>query len=340
MHRRQFLCSISAAGALITLPSFSSSDRNNSVEDLPALEGKLTLYLGRCEGGLYENVLTAIESRNRNLELNIRRGPTAALANAIVAESNAGVQKADLFWAVDSGAIGLMNAEGLSQPIPQDLLSQLKPKFRYTNWAPITGRIRTIPFNTTKIKSTDIPNDIMSLPESGLSIGWAPAYASFQSFVTAMRIIEGEDATSDWLRRVKKTAKSYAGELSVVMGVERGEIDIGFANHYYCLRLKAGKPEATVDLAFTKNDAGCLVNVSGVVALSDKDLSTNFIRYLHTLEVQSYLAHEAYEIPLIEGIAQPHGIPPLDSISPPQIDLTRLSDLNPTLELMRKTGVL
>ncbi len=106
------------------------------------------------------------------------------------------------------------------------------------------------------------------------------------------------------------------------------------------MRLKAGKPEATVDLAFTKNDAGCLVNVSGVVALSDKDLSTNFIRYLHTLEVQSYLAHEAYEIPLIEGIAQPHGIPPLDSISPPQIDLTRLSDLNPTLELMRKTGVL
>ena len=70
---------------------------------------------------------------------------------------------------------------------------------------------------------------IMALPESGLRIGWAPSYASFQSFVTAMRLLEGDAATADWLRRTQATATSYAGELGVVLGVERGEVDVGFA---------------------------------------------------------------------------------------------------------------
>jgi len=124
------------------------------------------------------------------------------------------------------------------------------------------------------------------------------------------------------------------------MGVERGEVDIGFANHYYTLRLKSGKPDAKLDLAFTKNDAGCLVNASGVLALSDDPLATNFMRYLLSTEVQSYLASEAYEIPLVNGISVPQGIPSLSSISPPKIDLTQLADLRPTIDLMRSSGVL
>ena len=311
-----------------------------SVEDLPPLVGDLTLYLGRGEGGLYENVLAAIEERNPDLNLAVRRGPTAALANAIVAESKAGVLRAGLFWAVDAGAIGLMDREGLAQTLPVDLVTQLSPRFRYPNWSPVTGRIRTLPFHTERLTSAEVPRDIMALPESGLTIGWAPAYASFQSFVTAMRHLEGDERTADWLARMADVATPYAGELGVVMGVERGEVDLGLANHYYTLRLKAGKPDATVDLAFTQNDAGCLVNASGIVALRDGALPMNFIRYLLTSQVQSYLAREAYEIPLIDGVGQPEGIPALSSLSPPAVDLTTLADLRPTLDLMRRVGVL
>lgn len=311
-----------------------------SVEELPALEGELTLYLGRGEGGLYENVLDAIQQRNPALELNIRRGPTAALANAIVAESRAGVRRANLFWAVDTGAIGLISNEGLARELPQDLTNQLQANFRYEKWSPITGRIRTLPYNTERLTAADVPDDVMAVPDSGLSIGWAPAYASFQSFVTAMRLLEGEQATGEWLQKMDKVARSYAGELGVVMAVERGEVDMGFANHYYTLRLKAGKPDATVDLAFTNNDAGCLVNASGIVALSDGDLPINFIRYLLTREVQSFLSSEAFEIPLVDGVAPPQGLPDLATIQPPDINLTRLADLRPTLDLMRDVGVL
>lgn len=348
MQRRSFLHSLTAIGGygyLLSSPAplLAQPDQGASavsVDALPRLEGELTLYLGRGEGGLYENVLDAIQQRNPDFELNIRRGPTAALANAIVAEAKAGVRRADLFWAVDSGAIGMVSDAGLARSLPEDLTTQLKPGFRYPRWSPVTGRIRTVPYNTARLSREQIPTDIMALPDSGLRIGWAPAYAAFQSFVTAMRLLEGEEATADWLRAMDKNARDYAGELGVVMAVERGEVDLGLANHYYTLRLKAGKPDAAVDLAFTNSDAGCLVNASGILALSDGDLPINFIRYLLTREVQSYLATEAYEIPLVAGVAPPQGLPLLSSISPPELDLTLLADLRPTLDLMRDVGVL
>lgn len=344
MQRRHFVKALAAAGALggspLSLRALAQAPTAKSVEDLPALKGELTLYLGRGEGGLYENVLKAIEKRNPEFTLHIRRGVTAALANTIVAEAKAGVRRADVFWAVDSGAIGMVDAEGLAQPLPGELTGQLKEGFRYPNWAPVTGRIRTLPYNTEKLTPEKIPSSVMAMPDSGLKIGWAPAYASFQSFVTAMRLLEGEEATASWLSAMKKRGKTYAGELGVVMAVERGEVDVGFANHYYTLRLKSGKPDARVDLAFTQNDAGCLVNASGILALNESELAVNFIRYLLTREVQTYLASEAYEIPLVAGVPTPEGLPPLAEISPPKMDLTQLADLRPTLDLMRRLGVL
>lgn len=345
MQRRTFLQQLGALGLLGACPAIlpqqlAAAPSMVSVKQLPKLKGELTLYLGRGEGGLYENVLDAIKKRNPDFELKIRRGPTAALANAIVAEAQANVRRAEVFWAVDSGAIGLLTDKGLAQPLPEDLTSQLRPEFRFPNWAPVTGRIRTLAYNTERLKASDIPDSILALAESDLSIAWAPAYASFQSFVTAMRLLIGEQKTINWLKAMNKRAKKYAGELGVVLAAERGEVDLGLANHYYTLRLKSGKPDATVDLAFTNNDAGCLVNASGIVALKQSDTAINFIRYLLTTEVQSYLASEAYEIPLIGDLAPPAGLPALQTISPPKVDLTQLANLRPTLNMMRKAGVL
>ncbi|XQF91893.1 ABC transporter substrate-binding protein [Pseudoalteromonas espejiana] len=250
------------------------------------------------------------------------------------------LRRADLFWAVDSGAIGLVTDAGLAKPLPSDLSAQLQPQFRYDQWAPVTGRIRTLPYNTSRLTKDQIPTSIMEIADSDLSIGWAPAYASFQSFVTAMRILEGDDKTAKWLKKLKSALKLTPVNQGVVMAVERGEVDIGFANHYYTLRLKSGKPDAKLDLAFTEQDAGCLVNASGILTLNDDPLATNFMRYLLSEEVQGYLAREAYEIPLVNGITQPEGLPSLSDISPPKVDLTQLADLRPTINLMRNNGVL
>jgi len=311
-----------------------------SVDDLERLAGELTLYLGRGEGGLYEDILEAIGERSPALELNVRRGPSTALANTLAAEARVGRVRADVFWSIDSASLGVAREFADEVPVPDDLAAQLKPGFRYPGWIPVSGRVRTIAYNSERLTAADIPSSVMSLPETGLRFGWAPAYGSFQSFITAMRLLEGEAATRDWLRAMRGQATQYAGELGVVMAASRGEIDLGFANHYYALRLRQGQPDAPVALAFTRGDAGCLLNASGAMLFRDADPAVGFVRHLLTREVQGFLAREAYEIPLVDGIPPPAGLPPIAEIKPPEVDLERLADLQPTLKLLRETGVL
>jgi len=343
MDRRDWLRTLAAAGLLGPAGLLRAATEGlaaESVDDLPTIKGPLTLYLGRGEGGLYEDILDAIRKRNPELDLKIRRGPSSALANTIVAESGAGVSRADVFWAIDSGSIGRVVNDAKVRRLPAGIRGLLKPDFQFDAWAPVSGRIRTVPFNTDRIAESHLPESIMDLPESGLKVGWAPAYGAFQSFVTAMRLLEGDAATKAWLQAMQRNARKYAGEFGVVMAVQRGEVDAGLANHYYTLRLKKGRPDAPIGVAFTRNDAGCLLNTSGAVLLSERPQADLFLRHLLTREVQTYLAREAYEIPLVAGIAPPEGLPPVGEINPPEVDLEKLADLRPTLDLMRETGVL
>ena len=343
MNRRHWLRTCAAAGLIGPtgiLRAAAEGATAETVDALPKISGPLTLYLGRGEGGLYEDILDAIRNRNPDLDLKIRRGPSSALANTIVAESGAGVRRADLFWAIDSGSIGRVVENAGARRLPAAIRGLLKPDYRFDSWAPVSGRIRTLPFNTERLTEADVPQSIMDLPKSGLKVGWAPAYGAFQSFVTAMRLLEGEAATKAWLRGMQRNAREYAGEFGVVMAVQRAEVDLGLANHYYTLRLKKGRPEAPIEVAFTRNDAGCLLNTSGAVLLSDRPQADLFVRHLLTREVQAYLATEAYEIPLVTGIAPPEGLRRLDEIEPPKIDLEKLANLRPTLHLMRETDVL
>jgi len=311
-----------------------------SVADLPNLDGELTLYLGRGEGGLYEDILAAIRERNPALELKVRRGPSVALANTLTAEAGAGGVRADVFWSIDSSSLGLVTGAVKPPAVPESLRALLLPQYRYRHWTPISGRIRTLAYNTDALASEAIPRSVMALPESDFRFGWAPAYGAFQSFITAMRLLEGEAATRAWLQAMKPKAREFAGEFGVVMAAARGEVDIGFANHYYTLRLKQGRPDARVALAMTERDAGSLLNASGVAILRPSTLAEGFVRHLLTREVQQFLAREAFEMPLVPGVDAPAGLPAPEKLQPPDIDLERLADLRPTLDLMREAGVL
>jgi iron(III) transport system substrate-binding protein len=348
VERRDFLrgaATLSALGALGPLAGCSRQEDAKaraalSVEELPELTGDLTVYLGRGEGGLYRHIVEAIRKRNPELNLSVRRAGSASLANTLAQEAEHGEPRADLFWSIDMSSLGMVADRGLASDIPADLQGLVKPAFRYPQLAPISGRVRTLAYNSERLSAADLPDDIMALADSDLSVGWAPAYGAFQSFVTAMRLLEGEQATRQWLRALQPRATEFAGELGAVMAAERGEVDVSFANHYYTLRLKEGKPDATVDLAFTREDAGALMSTSGVAVLHPGETAHNFVRYLLSKEVQAYLAKEAFEIPLVPDVPTPEGLPAIEDLHPPDLDLTRLADIQPTLSLMREVGLL
>lgn len=342
MDRRTFLQGVSALGALGVSPAWAASGAAEAppAGRLPELSGELTVYLGRGEGGLYGQVVEAIRDRNPALSLEIRRGSSSGLANTLVAESEHGGARADLFWSIDASSLGHVVNEGLARPVPAVLHEPLPEAFRFEAFAPVSGRVRSIAYNPERVRAGDLPERIMDLPDTGLTVGWAPSYGAFQSFLTAMRLLEGDAATRAWLQGIQGRARAYAGELGAVMAAAQGEVDLALANHYYTLRLKEGQPDTSLELAFTRGDAGSLINTSGVTLLSEGPTPVDLVRYLQSREVQSFLAEEAYEIPLAGGVETPAGVPALERLKPPELDLTRLGDVQPTLALMREAGVL
>jgi iron(III) transport system substrate-binding protein len=57
-------------------------------------------------------------------------------------------------------------------------------------------------------------------------------------------------------------------------------------------------------------------------------------------ETQKFLTQEFYEYPLVQGIPVSQKQIPLKQLQPPQIDLSKLSDLKGTLALLQEAGLL
>ncbi|PSQ15025.1 iron ABC transporter substrate-binding protein [Halobacteriales archaeon QS_8_69_73] len=320
-----------------------SGDR---IADLPDLEGELEVYLGGGESGLYRDLIALLEDVYPEFNALIRGFGAAEAANTILTEGES--TPADVFWSVDAGSVGAVADEGLTGTLPAEVVDPVPDEFHPNDeWVGTAGRARAVPYNTDVLSAAEVPDSVMAFPETAElsdAMGWAPTYGAFQAFVTAMRVLEGRDRTETWLRgMVDAGVSEYNDEFLVSNAVAEGEIAAGFANHYYALRVKAARPEAPLELAFTGGDAGALVNVAAAAPLAssdDGDLARTFIHHLLTVEAQEFFATRTYAYPMLPGVPPVGGLPPVDELNPPALDLAELSEVQPTLDLLRETDVL
>ncbi|MDZ7688207.1 MAG: extracellular solute-binding protein [Halobacteriales archaeon] len=332
------------------LGGYASGDRpapeGTSVEDMPALEGTLTVYSGRGRP-LVGDLFDYFEAVYDDFTIDPVYGGSADLANQIQVEGQN--SPADVFYTVNVGALGALANEGRTVALPDDVLELVRGEFRDPDgeWVGTSGRARTIPYNTEEFTEDEIPDDIFAFPDDERfadSMGWAPTYGSFQDFVTAMRILNGEDETRAWLEgMVENGAQEYPNEQVISNAVADGEIVAGFANHYYIQRVLSGNPNTSLGTAFTDGDAGSLFNVAGATVMdtaSDEELASNFVRHLLSAEAQEFFAVRTEEYPLTPGVDPLGELPPIDELNPPELDLTQLADVQPTLQLMRDVGIL
>ncbi|WP_132058374.1 extracellular solute-binding protein [Halorussus amylolyticus] len=319
-----------------------------SMDDLPDLEGELNVYLGGGEGGIYANLMDLLEQKYSDFTAKTRLDSSSALANTIIEEKKGGESPADVFWSIDSTSLGVAADAGVTATLPDRVLDPVPEGFRDGdgNWVGVAGRARAISYNTDELSESDIPTDIHEFPEVAAledAVGWAPTYGAFKSFVTAMRLIAGEDDARQWLEgMIDHGATDYQSEFLASNAVADGEISAAFANHYYAIRVMASRPDAPIDLAFTENDAGALVNVSGVEMIEGTDKSelvADFAQHLLSSEAQEFFATRAFGYPMIPGVKPVGGLPTVDELSPPDVDLSELSDLEPTDELLDEVGL-
>jgi iron(III) transport system substrate-binding protein len=309
-------------------------------------DSALTIYSGRTQE-LVEPILERF-SDETGIKIRVRYGDTGELASTILEEG--GNSPADVFFAQDAGALGAVDAEGRLAPLPEDLLELVPAGYRADDgdWVGISGRSRVVVYNTDEIQPEDLPDAITGFTSDEWEgrIGWVPTNASFQSFVTAFRLLEGDEAARAWLEGIKdNNPVDLPNNSAAVEAVANGEVDVAFVNHYYLFRFLAEQGEDfKARNYFMKNgDVGALVNVAGAGILDSsdhKDDAARFIEYMLQVEAQQYFANETYEYPLIEGVEVDPLLTPLSELRPPQLDLSELSDLEGTQQMLRDTGVL
>lgn len=318
--------------------------------DNQAPTGPIVVYSGRNEqlvGQLFRDF-----EQSTGIQVQVRYGETPQLAALLLEEGER--SPADVYLAQDAGALGALAKAGRLAQLPPQILAQVPDeRFKSPNgqWIGLSGRARVLAYNTQQVEASELPNRIKDLtqPKWKARVGWAPTNASFQAFVTALRVLEGEAAAREWLAGMQANQpRRYKNNTAIVEALGRGEVDVGLVNHYYVFAAEKARKEPlpVKNHYFEKNDPGALINVSGVAVLASSqipELAQQLIEFLLSEPAQRHFARETFEYPLAQGqqLASPdERLRPITEVGSPKLDLSELDELQQTLRLLQETGVL
>jgi len=305
--------------------------------------GKLTIYSGRSSS-LVDPIIQQF-GRASGIKIAVKYANTAQLAATLLEEGDR--TPADIFFAQDPG--GLAAVEHMLAPLDATVLDQVPDWARSPDgkWVGLSGRARTVVYNTETLTEADLPDDMFGFtdPKWKGRIGWAPTNASFQTMVSAMHSMWGEDKTLRWLEGIQANdPKVYPKNTPQVAAVATGEIDVGFVNHYYLFRFLAEEGESFPARNYHPRTGGpgatVMVAGAGVLAASEnKEVAQRFLEFMLSKVGQQYFAGQTFEYPLVEGVNTPRVLTPLSGFSHPDIPIKDLGDLKGTQDLLRRAGV-
>jgi iron(III) transport system substrate-binding protein len=311
-----------------------------------AIAQDLVVYSGRGEA-LVAPLFAQFE-KDTGIKLDVRYNTTASLATQLLSEQQN--SPADVVFFQESGYLTLLAQAGLLKELNADLLKPVGTQFQDQNkrWVGTSARVRVLAYNTDKVKPEDLPKDLKELtdPKWSGKIGWAPTNASMQAHVSALRVLWGEEPTFKWLEGVKNNKPlSYPKNAPLVAAVGQGEILVGWANHYYLYQLKKQNPNLPVaNYHFPESGkAGNILIISGAGIhqhTNKTEQAQQLIAYLTGEKAQLFFANESFEYPTRTGIATGEGVTPLADIPFADVSQKDLADIQPTLNMLRKLGLI
>lgn len=330
--------------AATDLPSDTSLVAPVASDPCETASGSLTVYSGRSEKLVAD--LFSQFSTDTGIDVEVRYGDSGELAGQILTEGNA--TPADVFFSQDAGALGAVSEAGLFIELEDSVLNRVAAMYRSesNNWVGTSGRARVVIFNPTLVATPPTSIDELIDPQWKGKIGFAPTNASWQSFVTALRVLRGEDDARVWLEAFAANKPvAYEKNGAVRDAVNAGEVPLGLVNHYYLYEKIAaeGAENVVAQNQYLPGDIGGLVNVAGIGALENSDnpeASQCLASYFVSDSAQKFFVEKSFEYPLVDGIVPYEGLPTLAELDPPSIDLSDLQSIAETQELLNDVGLL
>lgn len=308
----------------------------------------LIVYSGRSED-LVGPIIERFEEAS-GVTVKVRYANSIEMAAQLLEEGDR--TPAQVFLSQEAGALGALRDAGLLASLPDDVTGAVDEHYNVgdDSWVALTGRARVVIYDSEQLSAADVPTDVHDLtgPEWRGRIGFAPTNASFQSFLTAMRVLEGEAVAEEWLTGlIANDPEIFTGNGAILEAVNTGALEIGLLNHYYWViaAAEAGGPDAMrAQLQFGEpGSVSALVNVTGAGILTGAEESAEaleFVRFLVSEQAQSFFVEETGEYALIPGAPSPENVPTLDELQGPAIDFSDLADLEGTIALLQKVGLI
>lgn len=309
--------------------------------------GRLVLYTTRSES-LIKPVIDAFKKAQPGVDVVLLTGQNAQLAAKMLEER--GNPQADVFINTDTISMSSLAAQGLFAPNSSQAVRSVQEAYRAEDgsWVALTLRARVIMYNTNLVKEAELPKTMHDLtdPKWRGQVGSADSTnGSIQGQVVAMRSLEGEARTEEFLRGlVANETQFFGGHTDVRKAVGAGELKLGLVNHYYYQLSKAeGAPVGVVYPDQEASQMGLLVNSTNAGILKggqNPAAAQTFVDYLLTPDGQQVFARLNYEYPIVKGVALADGVQPLENYRLAPINLKTLyAELKPASDLMKKAGI-
>src|ERR1700689_79042 len=188
---------------------------------------EITLYNGQHEQTTAR--LAQAFERESGIKVNVRSGDEATLGNQIIQEGSS--SPADVFYSENTPVLEALRERGLLAPVDPTTLAAVPSRddSAQGDWVGVSARVAVLVYNTSQLKSSQLPASILELGEPRWKgkVGFAPSETDFQPLITSVVKRYGQARAERWLKGLQANSKPYPDNETVVAQVNNGESAIG-----------------------------------------------------------------------------------------------------------------
>jgi iron(III) transport system substrate-binding protein len=215
-------------------------------------------------------------------------------------------------------------------------------------WVGTSGRAHVVFYNTDQLTAADLPDSILGFtdPAWRRRIGWDPTSRSLQDVITELTQRGGEDAARQWLQGIQANKpaanpRRHADHQRRCRGQNHpGRLRQPLLPQLPARRRRRHQRRRQV---LPRRHPGALLNVAGVGIIkgTNKQAAANaFVDFMLSQTVQRYLATDAYEIQLIQGVQPPDGTPTAAKLIVARLNVQQFEELTPARQLLTDTRII